>query len=633
MRTRPTRLSTDRQGRWRWAAAVWDRPKAQAAPANPGGPRLRRRIVYVLCGTAALLCLAGAGWIAVTSMFARTELVATQRSLDTLRQSVTGTAGQSGPLGTGQAKSTKVALDSAAEHAARAHRLTTGPAWYLAAHVPFFGRPVDTVRGLADVADRLTHEVLPAAMHMAPGHGGKASQSSLPDLLSTLGDAAPHLERAAEEAADMRKETHELPHSTWLPAADRARVQVARQFDRIAPAMSDAAVAARVLPSMLGGHEPRRYLVVFQNTAEARGTGGLPGAFATLTVQEGQLSFEEFGTDTMLSEVEPPLDLGAEFTALYGHMDPVATWANSNVSPHFPNAARIWASTWRAYRGQTLDGAIALDPSALARLLRATGPGEMPDGTELSAGNALDLAERTGYARYPDSGQRKAFLLDVARTAANRLVDALDDPQRLPDLVMAGYDMVREERLKVWSARHDEQALLEEHPLSGTLPAKPGPFAGLVINNAAGGKLDYYLERDLRWTPGRCTADGRSVTARITLTNNASASGLPPYVTQRGDKPPYRTRPGDNRLLVSYYASSGARLDRVTVDGRPARTGSGYERGHPVYTLDVELPAGSSRTLTFRLWEPVSDRPPMLLRQPLVTPLQAHVEPYPACGT
>jgi uncharacterized protein DUF4012 len=84
--------------------------------------------------------------------------------------------------------------------------------------------------------------------------------------MSALGGTAPDLERAAQVTADMRDE---------------------------AP--------------MLGAQSPRRYLVVFQNTAEARGTGGLPGAFAALTIHQGQLRFETFGTDTMLAgRAEPP---------------------------------------------------------------------------------------------------------------------------------------------------------------------------------------------------------------------------------------------------------------------------------------------------------------------------------------
>jgi hypothetical protein len=580
----------------------------------------------------ASLCLAALGWIVVTGLCARAELLAAQQSLQALRHSVTGTAPNAAPAAQGPRPNPQTAMNSAAEHAARAHSLTTGPVWFLATHVPFFGEPLSTVRGVAHGADRLTHQVLGPLARMAPGGGGDAGQGGLGDLLSALGGTAVDLQRAAQAAADVRDDTHGLPHATWLPAVDHARMQMARQLDRIVPATADAAVAARVLPPMLGAQSPRRYLLVFQNTAEARGTGGMPGAFAVLTVEQGQPRFESFGTDTVLAEVKASVDLPAEYTTQYRPMDPTGTWANSNVSPHFPYAARIWAAAWHQHSGLRVDGAIALDPSALARLLRATGPGRMPDGTELTADNATDLALRTGYARYPDTVQRKAFLLNVARTAATTLMDALGDPQRLPGLLKATYDIMREERLKVWSARTDEQALLETRPLSGTLPSAPGPFAGLVVNNAAGGKLDYYLERELRWSPGRCTPAGRHVTATITLTNRAPTSGLPPYVTQRGDKPPYRTRPGDNRLLVSYYASHGARLSDARAQGRPLMLSSGLERGHGVYTVDLELPAQHSRTLTLHLLEPASDRAPVVWRQPLLTPLRARVEPYPACG-
>ncbi|KUO20267.1 DUF4012 domain-containing protein [Streptomyces dysideae] len=585
----------------------------------------RRRSFRIALLTVAALSLVGAAWIGVTGLLARSELLDAQRELATLRQSVTGSPGNATPA------SPDTAMRSAAAHAARAHRLTTGPAWYAASHVPFLGRPVTTVRGIAQASDRVAGDVLPPLVRVASHPTGGARHGGLPALLSALEDRAPALEQAARATDDARALAENTPRTPWVPGIDRARGRLVSQLRRMAPVMTDTAVAARVLPPMLGADGPRRYIAVFQNTAEARGTGGLPGAFAVLTADQGKLRFETFGTDTMLANVRPEVDLGTEYHARYGAMDPTGTWANSNVSPHFPYAAGIWTATWRKYSGQRVDGAVALDPSALARLLRVTGPGRLPDGTDVTADNVLDLTERTGYARFSDSRERKAFLLDVARTAATTLTNALHTPQRLPELLKATYDITQEGRLKVWSAESQEQRLLQERPLAGALPARPGPLAGVVVNNAAGGKLDYYLDRKLHWIPGRCTPRGRTVTARITLVNGAPASGLPPYVTQRVDTPTYRTRPGDNRLLVSYYASSGARLTRATVDGRPVTVGSGAERGHAVFTLDVELPAQRSRTLTLHLLEPISNRPPVLLNQSLVTPTHVRLEPVPVC--
>lgn len=585
-------------------------------------PVLRRALRYALPAIAAL-ALAGAAWIAVTGLLARTELLAAQRDFDALRRSATTAPA---PGAAGERERT---VRSAAAHAVRAHRLTTGPAWYCAARLPFLGGPLRTVRGAASAADHLSAGVLSPLVRALPAPGGGSDGMS--GALSSLRKHAPDVVRAADVATRVQADVHGLPRSTWLPAADRARADLVRQTDRLTPALADASVAARVLPSLLGDQGERRYFLAFQNTAEARGTGGVAGAFAVLRADRGHVSFERFGNDTEMAAAKADIDLGAEFADRYADSAPTRVWANSNLSPHFPAAARVWAAAWRDHTGQRVDGAIALDPATLGRFLRVTGPARMADGTELTADNVLDLTERASYARYDDVTRRKAFFVEAARAVAAPLLAAYDDPRRLPALFAAVHEAQRDGRLKLWSAHPREQRLLETRPYAGTLPDTPGPFAGLVVNNAAGSKLDYYLDRSLVWEANGCADGGRAVTVAVSLTNRAPSAGLPGYVTLREDRPPYRTQPGDNRLLVSYYAGAGAELTGATLDGRTAMLASGTERGHPVYTLDLELPAGARRTLVLHLWEPHADGRPVLLRQPLVTPLRATLKPGRAC--
>jgi hypothetical protein len=580
---------------------------------------------------AAALPLAGAVWIGVTGLLARSELIAAGRDLDALRQSVAPAPGAASSAVPASAREREQEVRSAAAHAARAHRLTTGPAWYPAAALPFLGGPLRIARGAAYAADRLAGDVLSPLVRALPAPTPDSRGDGMSEALMTLQKHAPEVVRAARAAAEVRADVQGLPRSTWLPEADRARAGLQQQLDRLAPVMTDASVAARVLPPMLGTQGGRRYFLAFQNIAEARGTGGLPGAFAVLRADRGRLSFERFGNDTEMGTAKLDVDLGAEFNARYAGSDPTHVWPNSNMSPHFPYAARIWAAAWRKHTGERVDGAIAVDPVTLSRLLRVTGPARMADGTELTADNVVDLTERASYAKYDDVARRKAFFVDAARAAAARLMGALDDTRRLPALLVAVNDIQRDGRLKVWSAHTAEQRLLESRPYSGTLPNAPGPFAGLVVNNAAGSKLDYYLDRSLTWEAGACSGSDRAVTVTMTLTNRAPASGLPDYVTIRADSPPYRTRPGDNRLQVSYYAGVEATLADATLDGRRALLASGVERGHSVFTLDLELPAGSSRTLVLHLREPHADGSPTLLQQSLVTPLRTTLKPGGAC--
>jgi hypothetical protein len=591
--------------------------------------RRRRRRGRPLLWGAVILLLAGGAWVAVTGALARHELMAAQRNLSALQSLQTAGAPAAGAQGVGGLASE---VRSAAVHAARAHRYTTGPAWYLAARIPVLGDPVRTVRGAAWATDRVTTEVLPPLVDVAVGLTAEARQGGGHIDLATLRRAGPALDRAAHAASDTRMRSAGLPRSTWLPAADRARTQLTGQLDRLAPAAAYVASAARVLPGMLGAQGERRYLVIFQNSAEARGTGGLPGAYAVLTATQGQLKFESFGNDTDMARARAQVDFGQEYDDAYAHNDPTGVWVNANLSPHFPYAAQIWADAWRRQSGKSVDGVIALDPSAMAGLLSAAGPARLPDGTTVSAGNVVDLTERSSYAAFPDTAQRKGFFLDVAGAAAAHLLPAAGDARRLPSLLAGLRTELKEGRVAVWSAHPPEQRELQLQNFAGVVPDNAAPFAGLVVNNAAGSKLDYYLDRRLDWAPGQCGQYGRVVTATVTLTNRAPASGLPPYVTQRVDKPPYATRPGDNRLLVSYYASTGAVLTRATLDGRTALLDTVTERGHPVFTLDMELPAQSTRTFKLHLVEPLDTRAPVLLRQSLVLPLVSTVQPYPRCG-
>ena len=55
-----------------------------------------------------------------------------------------------------------------------------------------------------------------------------------------------------------------------------------------------AAVSAG--PILAGADKPRRYLISFQNSAEARGTGGILGAYALIELDKGNLKVLQTGS-------------------------------------------------------------------------------------------------------------------------------------------------------------------------------------------------------------------------------------------------------------------------------------------------------------------------------------------------
>ncbi len=566
-----------------------DTSSAPESPAEPGPTKRRHRRLFLVAGLCGATIVLGIVWIAVTGLVARSKLEAARAALPELRHALF-----TGDLGRAQRLSADIRAD-----ADSAHALVSGPAWWVGANLPL-GTPLRTTRTIAGAVDDLAASGLPAVielsrtLHSATLHHGHSI--AIPPLASaqrvvTQADAATAtaLSRVSDEQS-----------ATWFGPIDRVREAFAKQLSTLRTDLSTADHALRTALPMLGQDGLRRYFIGFENEAESRGLGGLPGAFAVVTVDHGKVRFTAFGNDDSLKGVRADVDLGSDYQARYGSADPTGVFQNSDIGPDFRDAARIWAAMWEKKSGQRVDGAIALDPTALGYLLRETGPAPLSPGGEVSADNVVALTQQTQYSTFTDAGKRKNFVVDVARAISTHIMTGRGSPS---ELVKAFAHAARDRRLVVWSADRAEEAWLVESRFAGALPSGAGPVTGFTVTNAAGSKLDYYLDRTMTYTRSGC-AGGSPSTAILTLTNNAPRSGLPPYVTIRADKPAYRTRPGDNRVIVTYYGTPGAHVTSATLDGKMTPVAIGREHGLLTVSIAIELPVQHTRRFSLTLGEP-----------------------------
>ncbi|MFJ3305934.1 DUF4012 domain-containing protein [Streptomyces sp. NPDC086549] len=510
------------------------------------------------------------------------------------------------------------ALRSVREHTAAAREATAAPVWHVAEKLPLLGPPLRTARGLGVAADEMATGVLPEAVRLQRMfESGQIVHDDAVDL-RRLSAVARLLEGVQGRLTDVRADLGGLPRSTGVHRLDTARQQLSDGVTRLSGSVSRAGATTRLLVPFLGASGPRSYFLAFQTNAEARGTGGLVGSFGIVTVDRGRITLHDFASNDVLPYTDTPVArFGPEFDRRYGAAESAQGVANSNLSAHFPYAARIWVGLWQRHTGRRLDGAIATDPVGLARVLRATGPVRLPDGKELTAANTVELTESTSYALYDDKTERKRFLVHVAQSVAAALLHRDHDPVAL---LQALRQNAEEGRLRVWSDDASTEAALEEGGLAGDISERKGPLAYLVVNNTAGNKLDYYLGRSLTYELGPCQDGTRPSEVRIRLTNAAPTAGLPAYVTYRSDDPKHPHPHGSTRIWLSLYASSGAQFTGGTLDGRQLMLSSTEERGHPVLGTQLELMPGQTRELVIRLLEPASDRPPTVPVQPLVRP-------------
>jgi hypothetical protein len=577
-------------------------------------------LAVVLLG---LLGLLAAGWLAIRGKQARTAVDAARVAGERTRTALLA----------GDTAAAQRELGTAGREARRARTLVSDPVWRTATRLPAVGDDVRAVRTVVTAVDDVTSGVLPPVVTVG--------STLRPAALRVRGDAialAPLLRAqaplagAAARAEAVRARVTTLDRDGLVGPVERGVADAQGALDELAETTAGASRAAALLPPMLGATGPRRYFLAFQNSAEARGTGGLLGAYGILEADRGRLRLRHLGPNTELRPVRRmPIDLGADFAALYN--DDPALWANANVSPHFPYAARIWLALWSQQRGQRLDGVIATDPTALSYVLRATGPVSLPDGQRIGAANAVPATLRDVYARFPapgDNPRRDAYLQQIAAAVVAKLLSGSGDPRAVADALgrAAG-----ERRLLVYSTREDEQARLEAAEVSGSIPRRGGPYAAFVVNNAAGGKLDYYLDRRLRYRSEGCAGPQRRSRITATLTSRAPARGLPRYVVLRADKGGGTSAPGEptgtNVSLVQVYAAKGATLVTAKLDGQPILVTAGAEQGHAVFQARVVLRPGQRRELDLELREPAALRPGEVgtFDQPLVRPLVKDLPP------
>lgn len=563
-----------------------------------------------------LLVLLGLAWLAFSAFRVRSDLQAVRRGVQTMRSQ----------LAAGNLTAAEASAKSIRSHADSAHSWSTGPAWALAADVPGLGSPFATARDLTTsvhiVANGAITPLVDAISTFQPQHIRTPDGAFNLAKIRSLGPTVDHASGAVTTAISR---LHNASGSTWLGAVNTARSELLDQLSPLDHDLTTIGNAVKVVPTVLGADGPRTYLISFQNDAEIRSTGGIPGAFAIVRADNGKVTFTRFESDTYFTHVQARgLHLGLNYLNLFQTAQ--EDYRDSDYSPNFPDAGQIWSSMWQQKTGQTLNGAMIIDPTALHYLLQVSGPAKLADGSSIDASNVVRLTQQTLYQRYPDNdsgGQqaRKNYLLDVARAISQKLLGRGVDSG---GLLRAAATAADQHRLLFWSADQNVEHELATVPLGGVVPDDTkSPYVALGLNNDSQSKLDYYLHADMKYTSS-CDGDSRNVTVTVTLTNDAPPH-LPPYV-EGGSDPP-----GTETLDVYLYGSIGGHFRTVTVDGKRPFHLIGTDQGHPVYyAAAVNVPPNDQPvTLVYHLTEPPASGPVEVRDQPMINPMTTTVSEAP----
>lgn len=541
-----------------------------------------RAFLFIVLGVA----LVGGAWVGWQVWQVNKDLNAAVDEVDLLRS-----AAESGDV-----DAMDDSLDRLEERSAGAEARTSGVTWSVLTYVPWAGddargvRVVSSVvhdlaadgaRPLVDVSQRLK-EILP--------RGGQVSVEAVTELQAPVADA----ERSLAEAEAELGEEDPADFVMRLREKYRDLAGTVRSTHR---ALASASTALQVMPTMLGGDEQRNYLLVFQNNAEIRATGGLPGAVALLEAADGRIQLgRQVGAKTISSPGRPYLPLTAAEEELYGEL--LGTYfVNANMTPDFPRTASLMKAGWESELPERIDGVIAIDPVALSYLLAVTGPVQVGD-VSITAENVVDQLLHGAYLRYEDPADQDAFFQEVARSAFDQVLGGADDAQGVLRALARGAD---ESRIYVHSFDAAEQEVLSGSEVAGELAVGQDgqPQVAVALNDSTGAKMSYFLRYDVRVEATSCGDGVQSYVGSAVLESMApdDAADLPDYITGGG----LGADPGTQFVNVQMFAPVGGSVTDLRVNSSRIESAVVDQDGRPVDTLAIQLEPGQKVRVGWRM--------------------------------
>ncbi len=341
----------------------------------------------------------------------------------------------------------------------------------------------------------------------------------------------------------------------------------AAYITKLRDSMNTANKLLMVYPYVSGYKEPMTILVLLQNSAELRPTGGFIGSLMNVTITDGKISNsaieDVYTVDGQLrGHIDPPIPIVDLLNQEHWYL------RDSNWNPDFAESARRALWFYEKETGKIPQGVVGITTSMIVKLLELTGPIKLIDfNDQITASNFY--AKAIFYTQenfFPGSTQKKDFLgsLFTALTnslIANRYLSGIN----LFELLQSG---LQQRDIQLYFTNTEAQQLVTQFAWSGNLPSRtlctdtttstPCLTHYVHINEANMGvnKVNYFIKRQDR--RDITIEESGKVTEVVTRTIMNASAGEPGTGT-------YRT-------YVRIFIPKDAHITSFMLDGEPITT-------------------------------------------------------------
>lgn len=282
----------------------------------------------------------------------------------------------------------------------------------------------------------------------------------------------------------------------------------------------------KLLPDLLGNPEPRQYLLLFQNDAELRPTGGFLTAYATLKITKGKIepgiSEDIYTLDNGFKKKVPAPDPIKKYLPL------VYQWnlRDMNLSPDF----KVSMDTFTMHMQDSTakpeyDAIIAIDTEVPVRILKVLGPiGVSGYGGKFSAENdprcdcpqvIYELENIITKPTYEIREGRKSILGPLMNSM---LANMMGSPKaKWAEFFNIFVESIEQKHLLMYFKDENKQLAAEALGAAGRISAyTSGDYLHINDSNFAGAKSNLFVESEV--TQEITVNEDGSATKKLTLT-------------------------------------------------------------------------------------------------------------------
>ncbi|MEX0587460.1 MAG: DUF4012 domain-containing protein [Patescibacteria group bacterium] len=358
------------------------------------------------------------------------------------------------------------------------------------------------------------------ALGLGSGFGDQITvEQRLGNLLDTLPSLADKLDLVWKNIPLIQNEMAEINPLRYPEDFRGAKIRFwlsegQKVLDEIEPLVLRGREILEVAPALLGAPK-RTYLVLFQNAAELRPTGGFITGFSLLTVDEGRVLANDFHSGAYFATHYPP-ELGYSPPKPLGKYLNVGKWhfQDSNYWPDFPTTAQTITGVWAKSKLPKISGVVAINTDIAADLLNLTGPVKIP-GYDLDLANFNLPKDCRGGGRNFTSGnlicRLEYYVEKVAKgkgTEARKVIlDLISDAvikkistasaEIWPRLVDFIFKHLQQKNLMIYAPAEKEQALIAGLGYAGEVRESAGDYLYVNDSNFGGLKTNLYMTEEI----------------------------------------------------------------------------------------------------------------------------------------